>query len=142
MTWPLFNALLNALCAIFLVLGFLFIRQKKVIWHRAAMVSAFMVSAVFLASYLLYHYEVGSTRYAGQGLWRTVYFAILISHSILAAAIVPMILRTLYLAATNRFEQHRRLARWTLPLWFYVSITGVVIYLMLYPAQWRHLLLG
>ena len=131
-SWPAFNAVLNSLCAILLAIGFVMIRRKNVVQHRLCMVSAFLVSILFLVSYLAYHASVGSVRYTGQGAWRTVYFAILISHSFLAAVIVPLVLRTLYLAVKNRFEDHRRWARWTLPLWFYVSVTGVVIYEMLY----------
>lgn len=130
--WPALNASMNALCALFLAMGYVLIRHQQVRPHRLCMLSAFTLSVVFLVSYVLYHLQVGSVRYTGQGLWRTVYFAILISHSILAVGIVPMILRTLYLALSCRFDQHRRLARWTLPLWFYVSITGVVVYEMLY----------
>jgi len=108
------------------------IRQKNVAAHRFCMVSAFFVSVVFLVSYLTYHAHVGHVHYTGQGMMRTVYFAILLSHTLLAAVIVPLVLRTLYLALRSRFEDHRRWARWTLPLWFYVSVTGVVIYEMLY----------
>lgn len=130
--WPALNAALNALSAILLAVGFVLIRQKKVSQHRICMVAAFIVSTLFLLSYLTYHAQVGSVRYMGQGVWRTIYFSILISHSILAAVIVPLILRTLYLAVKNRFVDHQRWARWTLPLWFYVSVTGVIIYEMLY----------
>jgi putative membrane protein len=129
---PFFNAILNSLSATFLAVGFLMIRQRNVQLHRFCMVSAFVVSTVFLVSYLTYHAKVGNVHYLGQGFLRVVYFTILVSHTILAAAIVPLVLRTLYLAFKNRFEDHRRWARWTLPLWFYVSVTGVVIYEMLY----------
>lgn len=108
------------------------IQQKKVLQHRICMVAAFVVSCLFLGSYLTYHAKAGHVHYGGQGVLRTVYFAILVSHTILAAVIVPLVLRTLYLAVNNRFEDHRRWARWTLPLWFYVSVTGVVVYEMLY----------
>jgi putative membrane protein len=130
--WPQFNASLNFICALLLATGFYFIQHQKVARHRLCMVSAFAVSVVFLVSYLMYHANVGSVRYTGQGPLRAVYFAILISHTILAAVIVPLVLRTLYLALKSRFEDHRRWARWTLPIWFYVSVTGVVIYEMLY----------
>ena len=129
---PALNAVLNSLSAAFLAAGFCFILQRKVALHRACMVSAFAVSVLFLVSYLTYHAKVGNVHYLGQGMRRTIYFTILISHTILAAVIVPLVLRTLYLAVKNRFEDHRRWARWTLPIWFYVSITGVVIYEMLY----------
>jgi putative membrane protein len=101
-------------------------------FHRACMVAAFVVSSAFLVSYLTYHAHVGNVRYTGQGLLRTVYFTILVSHTILAVVILPLVLRTLYLAVKSRYEEHRRWARWALPLWFYVSVTGVVIYEMLY----------
>jgi len=129
---PFFNAILNSLSAVLLAVGFVMIQQNKIQYHRYCMVSAFAVSMVFLASYLTYHANVGNVRYTGQGPWRIVYFVILTSHTILAAVIVPLVLRTLYLAVKNRFDDHRRWARWTLPLWFYVSVTGVVIYEMLY----------
>jgi putative membrane protein len=131
-SWPAFNATLNALCGLCLVTGFIMIRQKKVHHHRICMGLAFLLSTTFLVSYLLYHAQVGSVRYMGQGLLRTAYFVILISHSILAMIIVPLVLRTLYLAFKARFDSHRRLARWTFPIWLYVSVTGVVIYEMLY----------
>ena len=99
------------------------------------MSAALLVSSVFLASYLGYHARVGSVRFQGTGGMRWAYFALLISHTVLAAAIVPLALRTLYLAARGRFEAHRRIARWTLPLWLYVSVTGVVVYWMLYRME-------
>jgi putative membrane protein len=129
---PAFNAFLNSLSALLLATGYVMIRQKKIDAHRICMVAAFIVSSIFLVSYLTYHAKVGNVRYTGQGILRTVYFAILTSHTILAIAIVPLVLRTLYLAVKGRFLEHRQWARWTLPLWFYVSITGVVIYEMLY----------
>jgi putative membrane protein len=130
--WPLVNAGLNSGSALCLAAGFWLIRCKDIARHRVAMVTAFAFSAIFLVSYLAYHVKVGNVHYQGAGLRRTVYFVILTSHTILAAVIVPLILRTLYLAVNGRFEDHRRWARWTLPLWFYVSVTGVVIYEMLY----------
>ncbi len=130
--WPQINAGFNLTSALFLAAGYCFIRRKNVAYHRICMTSALAVSVVFLVSYLAYHATVGSVRYTGQGPLRTVYFTILLSHTVLAAAIVPLILRTLFLAVKARFEEHRRWARWTLPLWFYVSVTGVVIYGMLY----------
>ena len=129
---PTLNAGLNFASAAFLALGYFFIRRKIISAHRFCMIMAFSVSTAFLISYLTYHARVGSVPYTGQGVLRTVYFAILTSHTILAAVIVPLVLRTLYLAVKGRFEAHRRWARWTLPLWFYVSVTGVVIYKMLY----------
>jgi uncharacterized membrane protein YozB (DUF420 family) len=129
---PAVNATLNALSAIWLTIGYVFIRQKKISAHRFCMIAALITSALFLISYLTYHYHAGSKHFTGQGAIRTVYFTILTSHTILAAVIVPMVLVTLLRALRERFDQHKRLARWTLPLWFYVSITGVVIYFMLY----------
>jgi len=108
------------------------ISRRDVLRHRLCMGTAFIVSTIFLISYLAYHAKVGNIHYLGQGLKRTVYFTILTTHTILAMVIVPLILRTLYLAINNRFDEHRRWARWTLPLWFYVSVTGVVVYEMLY----------
>lgn len=132
---PLLNAMLNSLSATFLAIGFVLIRQKKLVAHRNCMIAACATSALFLASYLTYHYLHGSTKFQGQGPVRVVYFSILLSHTILAAAIVPMVLMTLWRAAKGRFDRHSRIARWTLPLWFYVSVTGVVIYLMLYQMD-------
>ena len=129
---PTVNAILNTTCAVLLVCGFLFIRRRRVKAHRACMVAAFLTSIAFLACYLYYHYEVGSVRFQGQGWIRPVYFAILISHTVLAVAIVPMVLVTLVRALRERFDAHKRIARWTLPLWLYVSVTGVVVYLLLY----------
>jgi uncharacterized membrane protein YozB (DUF420 family) len=129
---PTVNAILNSTSAVLLVTGFAFIKKGQIQKHLICMASALMVSTLFLISYLFYHYHVGSVRYQGIGFLRTIYFTILISHTILAALIVPLILRTLYLAVRGRFDLHRRWARWTFPLWLYVSITGVVIYAMLY----------
>jgi putative membrane protein len=129
---PSLNAFLNGLAALLLFSGFLFIRRKNVAAHRACMLSAVLVSTAFLISYLVYHYHVGSIAYRGQGWSRIFYFAILLTHTVLAAAIVPLVLVTLVRALRGRFERHARIARWTLPIWIYVSITGVLIYLMLY----------
>ena len=126
------NALLNTLATVLLVAGWVFIRRGNVAAHRAAMVAAFVTSAVFLACYLTYHYSVGHVPFRGQGWVRPVYFAILISHIILAVAVPVLALRMFFLAWRGRFDAHRRLGRITLPIWLYVSVTGVVIYLMLY----------
>jgi putative membrane protein len=126
------NAGLNAASALCLAAGFWFIRRKEVGRHRLAMGSAFVLSIVFLLSYVNYHARVGHVRYPGTGPLRGIYLTLLASHTVLAAVIVPLILRTLYLALKGRFADHRRWARWTLPLWFYVSVTGVIIYEMLY----------
>ena len=124
--------MLNGCATLLLLAGFVFIKQKRVHAHRACMISAMVFSTVFLASYLLYHYEVGNVRFSGEGWIRPVYFAILIPHVILAGAIVPLALTTIWFALGNQFARHRRIARWTWPLWMYVSVTGVVIYFMLY----------
>ena len=129
---PALNASLNAISAMFLLLGYSFIRTKQVNRHKAAMLAAFSTSILFLISYLVYHYHVGSKPFPGQGLIRSVYFVILISHVVLAAAIGPLAIATMTLAWKERFQTHRRLARWTLPLWLYVSLTGIVVYLMIY----------
>ncbi len=129
---PAVNATLNATSAVLLLLGYRAIRGHEIERHRKLMVAAAATSAVFLACYLVYHARVGSVPFTGQGPVRKVYFTILISHTILAVVIVPMVLRTLYLGLQRRDEKHRRLARWTFPLWLYVSVTGVVIYAMLY----------
>lgn len=126
--------MLNGTSALLLITGFYFIKRKEIGRHKACMLSAFICSIVFLVSYLIYHYHIGSKLFPGHGWIRPVYFAILISHTTLAVAVVPLVLRTLYLALRGRFQAHERIARWTLPLWLYVSVTGVVVYLMLY--QW------
>jgi len=129
---PHLNAVLNTTSALLLLAGFRFIRQGKIQAHRNCQVTAVLTSTLFLTSYLTYHYYHGATKFAGQGLVRPLYFTILITHTILAIVIVPLILVTLYRATRGDFIRHRRIARWTLPLWFYVSVTGVIVYLMLY----------
>ena len=129
---PALNATLNAISFGFLVSGYVFIRRGRRVAHRNCMVGALITSALFLTSYVIYHFNVGSVPFQKMGWIRTVYFAVLIPHVILAAAIVPMILVTVSRAWSKRFDKHRRIARWTLPLWLYVSITGVIVYLMLY----------
>ena len=131
---PTLNAALNSLCAVFLVSGFAFIRRRRITAHRRCMWAALVTSCLFLVSYLTYHAQVGSTRFAGEGWIRPVYFTILISHTFLAAVIVPLALLTLRRALRAEFPRHRALARWTLPVWLYVSVTGVTIYLLLYHA--------
>jgi putative membrane protein len=126
------NAILNSIAAVLLTAGFVFIKRKNVAAHRACMISALVVSAAFLTSYLLYHLHVGDVRFGGTGWVRPLYFTILVPHVILAGVIVPLALTTLYFALRGRFPSHRRIARWTWPLWIYVSVTGVVIYVMLY----------
>jgi len=135
---PALNAILNSISAILLVLGYSFIRNGRRDAHRACMVSAFVTSTLFLISYLFYHYHHGSTKFQGSGAVRYAYFAILLTHTVLATAIVPLIFITFIRALRERFDKHRGIARWTLPMWLYVSVTGVVVYLMLYhlyPAR-------
>lgn len=129
---PALNATLNATAAVLLAIGWTLIRRGRVEQHRKVMIAAFCVSIAFLISYLVYHAQVGSVRFTKQGAIRIVYFAILISHTILAAAIVPMVLLSLSRGLKRQDVRHRAIARWTMPLWLYVSITGVVVYLMLY----------
>lgn len=129
---PHVNATLNGLGAILLVTGYVFIRQKRIGAHRACMVGAFTLSILFLISYLIYHYQAGSVKFQGTGGLRTLYLAILASHSVLAAIVPFLAAVTLWRALRERFDKHRRIARWTLPIWLYVSMTGVVVYWMLY----------
>ena len=133
---PELNAALNLTTAILLVLGYTLIRQRAITGHTLCMLAATFTSSVFLVCYIYYHLHHGATRFPGSGPWRAVYFAILISHTILAVVQLPMIIRTLWLAFRGRFEQHKRLARITLPIWLYVSVTGVVVYWMLYRVNW------
>jgi uncharacterized membrane protein YozB (DUF420 family) len=129
---PALNAALNGVAAAFLVAGYACIRARKTAAHRASMLAAVVTSALFLVSYVIYHANAGSKPFQGTGAIRAVYFAILITHIVLAAAIVPLVFITLWRALKGRFDRHARLARWTLPTWLYVSVTGVVIYVMLY----------
>ena len=129
---PHVNAFLNATSAVLLVAGYVCIRKKLINFHRWCMVVAVAASSLFLVSYLVYHSRVGSVRFQGQGWLRPVYFTILISHTLLAVTLVPLVIITLRRALEEKFDRHRRIAHWTLPLWFYVSVTGVVVYLMLY----------
>lgn len=130
--FPAINATLNATSAVLLVTAHRMIKRGRMNAHRALMLTAIATSTLFLISYLYYHWHVGSYHFRGHGWSRPVYFAILISHTVLAAAIVPLIIITLTRALRERFDRHRAIARWTYPLWLYVSITGVVIYFMLY----------
>jgi uncharacterized membrane protein YozB (DUF420 family) len=129
---PALNAALNATSAILLTTGYVFIRRGDVRRHKAAMIAACTVSTLFLTSYTIYHAHAGSKPFPGHGPVRLIYFAILISHVILAAAIVPLVLITLTRGLRARFDAHVRIARWTFPIWLYVSVTGVIVYLMLY----------
>jgi uncharacterized membrane protein YozB (DUF420 family) len=129
---PALNATLNGIAAAFLVTGYVLIRQGRVQQHRRVMLAAFGTSALFLVSYLIYHANTGSRQFPGRGSIRAIYFTILITHVTLAAAILPLALITLSRALQSRFDRHMRIARWTLPIWLYVSVTGVIVYLMLY----------
>jgi putative membrane protein len=129
---PALNAALNGTSAILLLSGYSFIRHRKVTAHRACMVAAFLTSTTFLISYVIYHVRVGSVPFQGHGWIRPVYFFILFTHVVLAASILPLALVTLSRALREQFDRHKRIARWTLPIWLYVSVTGVVIYFLLY----------
>jgi uncharacterized membrane protein YozB (DUF420 family) len=130
--FPAVNATLNGSSAVLLLIGRWFIGRGRISIHRAFMIAALVSSSAFLVSYLYYHAHVGSVHFQGQGWSRPVYFSILISHTILAAVVVPMVIITLSRALRERFDRHRAIARWTFPVWMYVSVTGVIIYVMLY----------
>ena len=129
---PTLNAVLNSTSAILLTTGYVLIRRRRVTQHRVCMLAAFASSTLFLISYLVYHANVGSVAFTGQGSVRVIYLSILISHVVLAVMILPLALVTLTHALRGQFDRHRRIARWTLPVWLYVSVTGVVVYVMLY----------
>lgn len=129
---PTVNAALNATAAILLVWGYTLIRRKQIDRHRKVMLAAFVTSSLFLICYLVYHAQVGSVHFPGTGPIRTVYYTILITHTLLAATVPVLAIITLRRGLTKRFDKHRKIARWTLPIWLYVSVTGVVVYLMLY----------
>jgi uncharacterized membrane protein YozB (DUF420 family) len=129
---PTLNALLNGTSATLLMAGWILIKKRRINGHIACMVSALCTSALFLGCYLFYHYHHGSTKFTGEGWSRPLYFSILFSHVVLAVTMVPMIAVTVFHAVRKQYERHLRIARWTLPIWLYVSITGVVIYVMLY----------
>ncbi|HLV00021.1 MAG TPA: DUF420 domain-containing protein [Acidobacteriota bacterium] len=129
---PTVNALLNSTSAILIVAGYIFVRRGEIKRHKTCMLAAVATSALFLISYLIYHYYAGSRSFAGVGWSRTIYLVILISHSILAAAVLPLVLVTVVRALRADYDAHRKIARWTFPVWLYVSVTGVLVYLMLY----------
>src|SRR3989338_4297735 len=133
---PTINASLNATSALLLILGYFLIRQRAITGHTICMLLACGTSALFLVSYLYYHYHHGATHFPGQGLVRLFYFVILISHTIFAVVIVPLVGTTLFHAFRSRFEKHKAIARITLPIWIYVSVTGVVVYWMLYRTKY------
>jgi uncharacterized membrane protein YozB (DUF420 family) len=129
---PALNAVLNSLATVLLVWGFLLIRRKRIEAHRKTMLAAFATSCLFLVCYLVYHFQVGSVRFQKTGAIRTVYLTILLTHTVLAAAVPPLAIITLRRGLAARYDRHRAIARWTLPIWLYVSVTGVVVYWMLY----------
>jgi len=129
---PAVNATLNAISAVLLVIGYRLIRRRRIDAHRRVMIAAFATSTLFLICYVIYHANVGSRPFTGQGPIRQVYFAVLISHIVLAATVPPLALITLIRGLRARYDSHARLARWTLPIWLYVSVTGVIVYVMLY----------
>jgi uncharacterized membrane protein YozB (DUF420 family) len=133
---PAVNASLNALSGILLLTGYALIRTRRIQQHRRCMIAAFVTSSVFLLCYVVYHAQVGSVPFTRQGLVRPLYFTILVTHVTLAAAVPPMALVTLSRGLKGRYPQHVRLARWTLPIWLYVSVTGVLVYVLLYQPTW------
>jgi len=133
---PAVNATLNALSGVLLLAGYLLIRARRIEPHRRCMLAACATSSLFLVCYLVYHYEVGSVPFTRQGIVRPIYFSILITHVILAAAVLPLALVTLSRGLQARYAKHRAIARWTLPIWLYVSVTGVLVYVLLYQPTW------
>jgi len=136
--FPALNAALNGASAVLITVGRALIGRKQVRLHRACMIAAVSMSSLFLISYLYYHAHVGSVHFPGQGWVRPVYFTILISHTLLAATVVPLVLFSLSYGLRSRFDRHRRISRWTFPVWLYVSVTGVVVYIMLYQIYGAH----
>ena len=130
--FPALNATLNAASTVFIAAGWWFIRRERKLPHIACMLAALVTSTVFLACYLIYHFNVGSVRFTAGGAARWIYYFILLTHVVLAIVIVPMVVLTVVPALRQRFDRHRRMGRWTMPLWLYVSVTGVVVYFMLY----------
>ena len=133
---PTVNASLNALAAVLLVIAYVLIRRRRPVAHRNVMIAALVCSVLFLTSYLIYHAQVGSVRFQGTGTVRTVYLAILLTHTVLAALVPFLAVITVWRAARKQYDRHRWIARWTLPIWLYVSVTGVVVYWMLYRMTW------
>jgi uncharacterized membrane protein YozB (DUF420 family) len=133
---PAVNALLNAISGVLLLVAYTLIRARKVEQHRKFMIAAFITSSLFLVSYATYHAQVGSVRFTRQGFVRPLYFTILITHVTLAAVVLPMAIITLSRGLKARYAQHRRIARWTFPIWLYVSVTGVLVYVLLYQPTW------
>lgn len=136
--FPALNATLNGASAFLIITGRVFIARQQVSRHRACMIAAVVTSSFFLAGYLYYHAHVGSVHFPGQGWVRLLYFTILISHTVLAATVPPLVITTLIFALREKFDRHRKIARWTYPIWLYVSVTGVVVYIMLYRIYGAH----
>lgn len=130
---PKLHALLNSLTAVSLLTGYYFVKNKNIRGHRFSMVTAFTLSAFFLISYVTYHYQAAPTRYGGEGTLKTFYYVILLTHIVLAAVIVPLVLLSVYFAVSEQINRHRKIARWTFPIWLYVAVTGVVVYFMIAP---------
>ena len=133
---PAVNATLNAISGVLLLIAYALIRQRKIEQHRKVMLAAFATSSLFLVCYVIYHAQVGSVRFTRQGFVRPLYFTILITHVTLAAAVLPMAILTLSRGLKAKYPQHRRIARWTFPIWLYVSVTGVLVYVLLYQPTW------
>jgi uncharacterized membrane protein YozB (DUF420 family) len=133
---PAVNATLNAISGVLLLVAYVFIRNRQIERHRRTMLAAFVASALFLVSYVVYHAQVGSVRFTRQGIVRPIYFTILITHVTLAAAVLPLAIITLSRGLKARYSQHRKIARWTFPIWLYVSVTGVLVYVLLYQPTW------
>ncbi len=129
---PEINATLNGLSGLFLIVGYVLIRQRKITAHKSCMLTAFVLSSLFLITYLIHHYQVGSVPFEGQGWLRVLYFSLLIPHVVLAAVVAPLALTTIHKGWKSRFDKHVRIARWTLPIWLFVSVSGVLVYVMLY----------
>jgi uncharacterized membrane protein YozB (DUF420 family) len=135
-TLPAINATLNAISGVLLVIGYALMRAKRIELHRRVMIAAFVTSSLFLICYVIYHAQVGSVRFTRQGFVRPLYFSILITHVTLAAAVLPMAILTLTRGLKGRYPRHRAIARWTFPVWLYVSVTGVLVYVLLYQPTW------
>ena len=133
---PAVNAALNGIAGVLLVIAYVFIRQRRIDAHRRTMIAAFATSSLFLVCYVIYHAQVGSVRFTRQGIVRPIYFTILITHVTLAAAVLPLAIVTLSRGLKARYDRHRAIARWTLPIWLYVSVTGVLVYVLLYQPTW------
>jgi uncharacterized membrane protein YozB (DUF420 family) len=133
---PAVNATLNAISGVLLLVAYAFVRTRRIEQHRKTMIAAFVTSSLFLVCYLVYHAQVGSVRFTRQGFVRPLYFTILVTHVTLAAIVLPMAIVTLSRGLAAKYPQHRRIARWTFPIWLYVSVTGVLVYVLLYQPTW------